>query len=64
MTDHLEMDSRFFKKEIQPLIKHYDQTHISIYGIPNTNDALELDKYKEFLKDGHSCVVEEMKTRL
>ena len=46
------------------MVKHYDETHISLYGIPSDHDALRIDKYKEFLMDDISVVVEEMKVRL
>ena len=64
LSNHLDTDCSFFKKEIQPLIKHYDETHISLYGIPSDHDALRIDKYKEFLKDNSSVLVDEMRARL
>ena len=63
-TNYLEPNCKFLKKEIEPLITHYDQTHISLYGIPKSHDALVFDKYREFLMERNSYIVEEMRERL
>jgi len=46
LQNTLDQQSRFAKEEIQPLVLHYERTHLTIYGFPSELDAVVFDKYK------------------
>lgn len=64
LQNALDQHSLLNTSEVKPLVQHYSNTHLVIYGIPDIKDAIGFDKYKELCHDSTSCIIEEMKLKL